>query len=99
MLLYHGSNLEVAVPDGEDNLAGGTMMDNKIKYLLFCMETYKQHRHMTGKQVYALFKKYRFDEYILDLYELLHIQGTRRLLEELDEYREIQERKTREVME
>ena len=69
-------------------------MENKIKYLLFAMETYKQQRHLTGKQVYEHFKKYHFDDYILDLYELLHVQGTRRLMEELDEYQAIQERKT-----
>jgi hypothetical protein len=57
------------------------------------METYKQHRHLTGEEVYQKFKKYHFDEYIMDLYELLHIQGTRRLLEELDEYQLIQERR------
>ena len=61
-------------------------MDEKIKYLIFCMETYKQQRHLSGAQVYEQFKKYHFDDYIIDLYELLHIQGTRYLLEELDEY-------------
>lgn len=66
-------------------------MDKNMKYLLFCMETYKQHRNLTGRQVYEKFKKYRFDDYILELYELLHIQGTRRLLEDLDEYQAIQD--------
>jgi hypothetical protein len=61
------------------------------------METYKQHRHLTGKQVYKKFKQYRFDEYIIDLYELLHIQGTRRLLDELDEYQLIQEQRIRSL--
>ena len=73
-------------------MAGGTVaMNEKIKYLIFCMETYKQHRNLTGAQVYVVFKKYHFDEYIIDLYELLHIQGTKRLLEELDEYQYSQE--------
>jgi hypothetical protein len=68
------------------------MMDDREKYLLFCMETYKQHRGLSGREVYDKFKKYGFDKYVLDLYELLHIQGTRLLLEELDEYEEIQKR-------
>jgi hypothetical protein len=68
------------------------MMNDREKYLLFCMETYKQHRGLSGREVYDKFQKYGFDKYVLDLYELLHIQGTRLLLEELDEYEEIQKR-------
>jgi hypothetical protein len=41
---------------------------------------------LQASQVYEHFKKYHFDDYIFDLYELLHVQGTRRLMEELDEY-------------
>ena len=59
--------------------------------MIFCLETYKQHRGLSGEETYELFKKYRFDEYIIDLYELLHIQGTRRLIEELDEYQHAQD--------
>jgi hypothetical protein len=66
-------------------------MDPKLKYLVFSMETYKQNRRLTGKQVYDIFVKYNYFDYILDLYELLHIQGSRYLLEELDAYREHQE--------
>ena len=66
-------------------------MDSRVKYLIFCMETYKHLRGMTGAQVYEHFKKYNFIEYIIDLYELLHIQGTKRLLKELDEYQLAQE--------
>ncbi|GHV29546.1 hypothetical protein FACS1894167_09020 [Synergistales bacterium] len=68
-------------------------MDEKVKFLIFCMEAYKQQRHLTGAQVYGQFKKYHFDDYIIDLYELLHIQGTRYLMEELDEYQAYQEKK------
>jgi len=66
-------------------------MNDKVRYLIFCIETYKEQRNLTGAQVYDLFKKYNFVEFIIDLYELLHIQGTKRLLEELDEYQNSQE--------
>jgi len=66
-------------------------MNEKVKYLIFCMETYKQQRNLTGAKMYEIFKKYNFIEYIIDLYELLHIQGTRRLMEELDEYQYAQD--------
>ena len=41
-------------------------MNEKIKYLIFCIETYKEQRNMTGAQTYELFKKYCFDNYILN---------------------------------
>jgi len=66
-------------------------MTKEFKYLLFCIETYKKARGLSGKETYALFEKYGFLDYILDLYEILHIQGTRYLLEELDEYRAYRE--------
>jgi hypothetical protein len=67
-------------------------MDERVKYLLFCMETYKQQRNLTGAEMYEVFKRYNFIGYIMDLFELFHIQGTRRLMEELDEYQYAQDR-------
>ena len=66
-------------------------MDKKVEYLNFCIETYKEQRNLTSAQAYKIFIKYNFNEYIIDMYELLHIQGTKRLLEELDEYQRSQE--------
>ena len=66
-------------------------MNERVKHLIFCMETYKQQRKLTGAEVYEVFRKYNFIEYIIDLFELLHIQGTRRLMEELDEYQAVQD--------
>jgi hypothetical protein len=57
------------------------------------MEVYKKERGLSGRQVYELFQKYGFDDYIMELYELLHIQGTHRLMEELDRYQAVQDRK------
>ena len=66
-------------------------MNEKVDFLIFCIETYKEQRKLSGAEAYEIFKKYNFNEYIIDLYELLHIQGTKRLLEELDEYQCAQE--------
>jgi hypothetical protein len=65
-------------------------MDETVRFLVFCMEVYKQHEHLTGAQVYAHFKKYHFDDYIVDLYPILHTQGTQFLMEELRAYQERQ---------
>jgi hypothetical protein len=43
--------------------------------------------------VFHSLEKQTLQDYILDLYEILHVQGTKRLLEDLDEYQAIQEHK------
>ncbi|MDR1123213.1 MAG: DUF3791 domain-containing protein [Elusimicrobiota bacterium] len=66
-------------------------MSERSKYLVFAIEAYKKARKLNGAQVYDLFNKYGFFDYITDFYETLHIQGTRYLLEELDEYQRYQD--------
>jgi hypothetical protein len=74
-------------------MAGGTELMNefdeemkRVNYLAFCVEVYKNARDLDGKQVYALFSKYALFDYIYDLYEILHVHGTKYMLEELDSY-------------
>jgi len=61
-------------------------MSKELRYLVFAMEEYKKAYNLTGKEVYEIFKKYDFFSYIIDLYELLHIQGQQYLFEELAQY-------------
>jgi hypothetical protein len=70
-------------------------VSDKSKYLIFCIEAYKKARGLTGEEVYSLFDEYNFFDYINEMYELLHIQGTRYLLEELDEYKAVQDKQRR----
>ena len=42
-------------------------MSAKAQFTVFCMESYKEHKSLTGKQVWELFEKYEdvnknFDE-------------------------------------
>ena len=65
-------------------------MTKELRYLLFAIEEYRQTYGLSGKEVYAIFKRYNFFSYIIDLYELLHIQGQQYLFEELAEYQKRQ---------
>ena len=61
-------------------------MSKELKYLIFAMEEYKKAYNLSGKEVYEVFRKYDFFSYIIELYELFHIQGQQYLFEELAAY-------------
>jgi hypothetical protein len=59
-------------------------MSKEGKFLVFCLEMYKAAKHMTGKQVIELFKRYGITDYVLSCYEALHITGTNYIVEDID---------------
>jgi len=65
-------------------------MKRRLEYFSFALETYKSAFRLTGREAYSIFKKTKADEYIFDLYELLHVHGAEYLLTELQEYMQTQ---------
>jgi len=61
--------------------------DDRIKYLAFCFEVYGHETGLDGRATLEVFQKYKFIPYIMDMYELLHVHGTKYLMEDLEEYR------------
>jgi len=59
-------------------------MSKEGKFLVFCLEMYKAAKHMTGKQVIELFKRYGITDYVLSCYEALHTTGTNYIVEDID---------------
>jgi hypothetical protein len=59
-------------------------MSAEGKFLVFCLEMYKAAKHLTGKQVIALFKQYGVTDYVLSCYEALHTTGTNYIVEDID---------------
>ena len=59
-------------------------MSAKGKFLIYCLETYRQAKQMTGKQVYEMFKHYGVTNYILSCYEALHTTGANYIIEDID---------------
>ena len=66
-------------------------MSKEGKFLVFCLEMYKAAKHMTGKQVIALFKRYGITDYVLSCYEALHTTGTSYIVEDIDLFIEAQQ--------
>jgi len=50
-------------------------MDEKIPFIVYCIEEYKTAEKLTGKEVIALFNKYRVIDYVSSYYEALRTTG------------------------
>ena len=61
-------------------------MDSKTKFLIYCMEIYKRTEKLTGAQVLEQFSRYNLFDYVLEFYEILHIQGVPYILQDIEDY-------------
>ena len=55
-------------------------------FLSFCMEQYRNKHQMSGEEVATLFEQYSVLPYLEDNFEVLHTQGHRWLMDEIDEW-------------
>lgn len=61
-------------------------MSKETKFTVFCMESYKLHRTLSGKQVSDLFEKYGVFDYIREFYDVLHTTGYQYINNDIDIY-------------
>ena len=61
-------------------------MTRQGDYLIHCVETYKNAKHLTGRQVAKLFTDYRVWDYIYSCFEALHTTGDEYVVEDIDLY-------------
>ena len=54
-------------------------------FLSFCMEQYKNKHQISGEEVATLFERYGVLPYLEDNFEVLHTQGHRWLMDDIDE--------------
>lgn len=59
-------------------------MDNKTKFLIYCVEIYKTANKLNGKQVMQLFNQNGINEYLLNCYEALHTTGPEYIIEDIN---------------
>ena len=64
-------------------------MNNKAEdisyFVAFCVEQYKNAKHLKGEETLSLFDQYGVLDYLADNYEILHTQSYQWILEEIDE--------------
>lgn len=61
-------------------------MSPEGNFTVFCVESYKAYKGMTGKQVVSLFEKYDVFDYIHEFYNILHTAGYQYINRNIDEY-------------
>lgn len=60
---------------------------NEISYFLsFCIEQYKQAHNLTGEQAMQVLDRYGVLDYLEEHYGVIHTQGARWILEDMDEF-------------
>ena len=69
------------------------MEQNNISYFVsFCIEQYKNAKHLTGEQAMAQLDRYGVLDYLADHYEVLHTQSRQWLMEDIDEFIQIRQK-------
>lgn len=63
-------------------------MSKEMVFAIFCLESYKVHRSLTGKQAEELFRQYGVFDYLLEFYDVLHTTGYQYINHDIDAYLE-----------
>lgn len=61
-------------------------MSKELAFTIFCLENYKTHRSITGKEAAELFRKYGVFEYLKEFYDVLHTTGHNYINKDIDIY-------------
>ena len=61
-------------------------MTKQGDFLIYCVETYKNAKHLTGRQVAELFTRYDVWVYVYSCFEALHTTGANYIVEDIDLY-------------
>lgn len=61
-------------------------MSKESDFIIFCIENYKVHKSMTGKEINRIFREYGVYDYLHEFYDVLHTVGYDYINHELDEY-------------
>ena len=61
-------------------------MSREGEFLVYCIEIYKSAKKISGKDVIALFTRYRVNEYIKNYFEALHTTGEKYIISDIDLY-------------
>lgn len=62
-------------------------------YVSFCIEQYKNAKHLTGAEALQLLDKYKVLDYLSEHYEILHTQSRQWILEDIEEFIKLRKNK------
>ena len=61
-------------------------------FVSFCIEQYKNAKHLTSAEAIDLLSQYQVLEYLEEHYDVLHTQSHQWILEDIDEFINIREK-------
>lgn len=61
-------------------------MSKKTSFVIFCIENYKVHKSLTGKQTVELFAHYGVFDHLNEFYDILHTTGYKYINNDIDIY-------------
>ena len=61
-------------------------MDKEGKFLIYCIERYRQIKGLTGAEAVVLFNEYGIMEFVRKFFDLLHINSDECIVKEIDDY-------------
>lgn len=61
-------------------------MREELRFVVYCIEEYKNAKKLNGKEVIKLFNDFRLIDYIEDYYEALHTTGRQYIVDDIDKY-------------
>ena len=59
-------------------------MSKTLAFTVFCMESYKEHRGLSGREVERLFREYNVYGYLRECYDVLHTAGYQYINNDID---------------
>jgi hypothetical protein len=57
-----------------------------MKFIVYCMEVYRNAKNISGKEVYDTFSNYGVIDFIDEFYDILHSTGNKDIIWQIDEY-------------
>ena len=60
--------------------------DEKLYFLSCCVEAYKMRHGMSGEAVFTLFDEKGVTQYLMEYYDVLHTQGEKWIVADIDEF-------------
>ena len=61
-------------------------MSQEARFTVFCLESYKQYRHLSGAETVGIFSRYGVFDYIREFYDVLHTTGRNYINHDIDIY-------------
>ena len=61
-------------------------MSKETQFAVFCTESYKAQKRMSGAEVAKLFAKYDVYSYLCEFYDVLHTTGDQYINRDIDAY-------------